>query len=83
MVTTDLFHRGMDFKAVNVVINYDFPENEDTYLHRIGRAGRFGTKGLAISFVTKEDEPILDGVRKKFVVGVEELPESIEKSSYV
>jgi superfamily II DNA/RNA helicase len=83
MVTTDLFHRGMDFKAVNVVINYDFPDMEDTYLHRIGRAGRFGTKGLAISFVTKEDEPILEAVRKKFVVGVEELPEKIEKSSYV
>jgi len=82
MVTTDLFHRGMDFKSVNVVINYDMPDNEDTYLHRIGRAGRFGTKGLAISFVTKDDEPLLEAVRKKFVVGVEELPETIDKSTY-
>jgi superfamily II DNA/RNA helicase len=82
MVTTDLFHRGMDFKSVNVVINYDMPDSEDTYLHRIGRAGRFGTKGLAISFVTRDDEKLLEAVRSKFVVGVEELPESIDKSTY-
>jgi len=57
MVSTDLFQRGMDFKSVNVVINYDMAKDEDTYLHRVGRAGRFGTKGLAISFITTaEDE---------------------------
>lgn len=51
MVATDVFGRGIDIERVNIVINYDMPENSDTYLHRVGRAGRFGTKGLAITFV--------------------------------
>jgi len=52
MVATDLFGRGIDIEKVNVVINYDMPDSSDSYLHRVGRAGRFGTKGLAISFVS-------------------------------
>ena len=44
LVATNLFGRGVDFERVNVVINYDMPDSEDTYLHRVGRAGRFGTK---------------------------------------
>lgn len=44
LVTTDLFARGIDVSKVNVVINYDFPDESDQYLHRVGRAGRFGTK---------------------------------------
>jgi len=84
MVATNLAGRGMDFKSVNVVINYDMPEDEDTYLHRVGRAGRFGTKGLAISFISDdEDEKVLDAVRKKFVVDLPLLPDTIEKSSYM
>lgn len=60
MVATDLFGRGIDIERVNIVINYDMPEDSDSYLHRVGRAGRFGTKGLAITFVaTNEDEEIL------------------------
>lgn len=51
LVATDLFGRGIDIERVNLVINYDFPYDRDTYLHRVGRAGRFGTKGLAINFV--------------------------------
>lgn len=51
LVATDLFGRGIDIERVNLVINYDFPQDRDTYLHRVGRAGRFGTKGLAINFV--------------------------------
>jgi ATP-dependent RNA helicase UAP56/SUB2 len=53
LVTTDLFGRGIDIERVNIVINYDFPDSSDQYLHRVGRAGRFGTKGLAISFVSR------------------------------
>merc|ERR1719213_1528519 len=60
MVCTDLFGRGIDIERVNIVINYDMSDDGDTYLHRVGRAGRFGTKGLAISFVaTEEDEGVL------------------------
>jgi len=84
MVATNLFGRGVDFERVNVVINYDMPEDEDTYLHRVGRAGRFGTKGLAISFVsTPEDEQVLEKVRQKFVVPLPELPDKIDSSTYM
>jgi ATP-dependent RNA helicase UAP56/SUB2 len=51
LVSTDLFGRGIDIERVNVVINYDFPDDSDQYLHRVGRAGRFGTKGIAISIL--------------------------------
>lgn len=57
LVATDLFGRGTDIERVNIVINYDMPESSDTYLHRFARAGRFGTKGLAISFVSDENFP--------------------------
>lgn len=51
----DLFTRGIDIQSVNVVINFDFPKNAETYLHRIGRSGRFGHLGLAINLITYED----------------------------
>merc|ERR1712087_520842 len=56
MVSTDLFGRGIDIERVNIVINYDMPDEGDSYLHRVGSAGRFGTKGLAISFVGTEED---------------------------
>ena len=63
LVATDLFGRGIDIERVNLVINYgkspitpDFPTERDTYLHRVGRAGRFGTKGLAINFIKADEE---------------------------
>jgi len=84
MVATNLFGRGIDIERVNVVINYDMAESADSYLHRVGRAGRFGTKGLAISFVTtKEDKDVLAAVQKRFAVELPELPEEIESSSYM
>jgi len=83
MVATDLFGRGIDVERVNVVINYDMPENPDSYLHRVGRAGRFGTKGLAISFVSGEQEAqVLNDVQYRFVVGITELPDEIDASQY-
>jgi len=48
-VATNLFGRGMDIERVNIVFNYDMPEDSDTYLHRVARAGRFGTKGQSVS----------------------------------
>jgi len=84
LVTTDLFGRGIDIERVNIVINYDFPDESDQYLHRVGRAGRFGTKGLAISFISRpEDEAILAQVQERFAVKVPELPEQIDISSYM
>lgn len=84
LVSTDLFGRGMDIERVNIVINYDFSETSDAYLHRVGRAGRFGTKGLAISFVsTEEDNKILEDVQSRFEVQIGELPDQIDISTYM
>ncbi|KYQ99932.1 DEAD/DEAH box helicase [Tieghemostelium lacteum] len=84
MVATNIFGRGIDIERVNVVINYDMAESDDTYLHRVGRAGRFGTKGLAISFVSAaEDKEVLEKVQKKFVVSVKELQGKIDPSTYM
>jgi len=84
LVATDLFARGVDVERVNIVINYDIPEDANTYLHRVGRAGRFGTKGLAITFVADEKEKeVLKKIQEKFLVKIKELPETIESSEYM
>jgi len=75
MISTDLFGRGIDIEKINIVINFHMPDQADQYLHRVGRAGRFGTKGLTISFISNEDDQkILDEVQSRFEVKVEELP---------
>ena len=55
LVATNLFGRGMDIERVNIVFNYDMPEDTDTYLHRVARAGRFGTKGIKLNSNKLED----------------------------
>lgn len=76
MVATDIFGRGIDIERVNMVINYDMPEGADSYLHRVGRAGRFGTKGLSILFVSGEvDAEILNIIQDRFEVNIEPLPD--------
>ena len=66
-----------------VVINYDTPGDADSYLHRVGRAGRFGTKGLAITFVSSEDDQkVLDSIQARFEVAISELPDSIDSGTY-
>jgi len=84
LVATNLFGRGMDIERVNIVFNYDMPEDTDTYLHRVARAGRFGTKGLAITFVSDEtDAKTLTAVQERFEVDVTELPDEIDLSTYI
>merc|ERR1712147_29690 len=84
LVATNLFGRGMDIERVNIVFNYDMPEDTDTYLHRVARAGRFGTKGLAITFVSDEgDAKILNDVQDRFEVDIAELPDEIDLSTYI
>merc|ERR1711862_15858 len=84
MVCTDLFGRGIDIERVNIVINYDMPDDSDTYLHRVGRAGRFGTKGLAITFIsTDEDSDVLKKVQERFEVNIENMPSQIDTTSYL
>merc|ERR1719190_182222 len=84
MVSTDLFGRGIDIERVNIVINYDMPENSNSYLHRVGRAGRFGTKGLALTFVCSDDDgAVLKKVQERFEVNIGEMPSQIDTTSYL
>ncbi|KAG1449353.1 hypothetical protein G6F46_011307 [Rhizopus delemar] len=84
MVATDIFGRGIDIERVNIVINYDMPDSADSYLHRVGRAGRFGTKGLGITFVSDEnDTQVLNDVQSRFEVNISPLPEDIDINTYM
>jgi len=84
LVATDIFGRGIDVERVNIVINYDCPPDADSYLHRVGRAGRFGTKGLAITFVSSEsDQQVMAAIQSRFEVAVPELPAHIDPASYM
>eukprot|EP00047_Mylnosiga_fluctuans_P001464 m.220499 g.220499 ORF g.220499 m.220499 type:complete len:431 (-) comp10388_c0_seq1:296-1588(-) len=84
LVATDLFGRGMDIERVNIAINYDMPDSSDSYLHRVARAGRFGTKGLAVSFVSSdEDAKVLNEVQSRFEVEIQTLPDSLDKNIYM
>merc|ERR1712194_127793 len=84
MVSTDLFGRGIDIERVNIVINYDMPDASDSSLHRVGRAGRFGTKGLALTFSADDDDAaVLKSVQERFEVNVGEMPDKIDTTSYL
>ncbi|KAL2911953.1 translation initiation factor eIF4A [Polyrhizophydium stewartii] len=77
LITTDLLARGIDVQQVSLVINYDLPTNRENYIHRIGRGGRFGRKGVAINFVTNDDIPMLRDIEKFYNTQVDEMPLSI------
>ncbi|CAN1340276.1 Eukaryotic initiation factor 4A-14 [Linum perenne] len=77
LITTDLLARGIDVQQVSLVINYDLPTQPENYLHRIGRGGRFGRKGVAINFVTSDDERMLYDIQKFYNVVIEELPANV------
>lgn len=68
LITTDLLARGIDVQQVSLVINYDLPTNRENYIHRIGRGGRFGRKGVAINFVTTEDVRMLRDIERECVL---------------
>lgn len=84
-MATDVFGRGIDFERINCAINYDLPPDADSYLHRVGRAGRFGTKGLSISFVSSdEDQAVITEVERRFHVDLPEFPkDGVDPASYM
>ncbi|PRW59022.1 DEAD-box ATP-dependent RNA helicase 8 [Chlorella sorokiniana] len=82
LVSSDLFTRGIDIQAVNVVINFDFPKNSETYLHRVGRSGRFGHLGIAINLITYEDRFNLYKIEQELGTEIKPIPPVIEKSLY-
>jgi superfamily II DNA/RNA helicase len=83
LVCSDLLTRGIDIQAVNVVINFDFPKSSETYLHRIGRSGRFGHLGLAINLVTYEDRFNLYRIEQELGTEIMPIPQSIDRGLYV
>lgn len=83
LVCSDLLTRGIDIQAVNVVINFDFPKNAETYLHRIGRSGRFGHLGLAINLITYEDRFNLYKIEQELGTEIQSIPPVIDKRLYV
>lgn len=74
LITTDVWARGIDVQQVSLVINYDLPSNRENYIHRIGRSGRFGRKGVAINFVTVEDVRILRDIEQFYSTQIDEMP---------
>ncbi len=74
LITSDLFARGIDVQQVSIVINFDVPKSEHTYLHRIGRSGRWGRKGIAINFVTKHDGARLKHFEEYYNTQIVEMP---------
>ncbi|KAJ1656714.1 DExD/H-box ATP-dependent RNA helicase dhh1 [Dispira simplex] len=83
LVCSDLLTRGIDIQAVNVVINFDFPKNAETYLHRIGRSGRFGHLGLAINLITYEDRFNLYRIEQELGTEIKPIPPVIDRALYV
>lgn len=83
LVCSDLFTRGIDIQAVNVVINFDFPRMAETYLHRIGRSGRYGHLGLAINLITYDDRYNLKRIEEQLTTDIKPIPQTIDKALYV
>ena len=79
LLSTDLLSRGIDVQQLSLVINYDLPINKETYIHRIGRSGRYGRKGVAINFVTDRDITELEEIQRFYDTKIDEMPQDIEK----
>jgi ATP-dependent RNA helicase len=79
LVTTDVWARGLDVYQVSLVINYDLPNNRENYIHRVGRTGRFGRKGVAINFVRTDDVRILRDIEQYYFLQIDEMPMTIKE----
>ena len=79
LVATDIISRGIDIQQVEIVINFDIPRQTETYIHRIGRSGRFGRKGYTINFVTEREFGQLERIQKYYRTNIETLPENIKE----
>ena len=77
LITTDVLARGIDVRGVSLVINFDLPTDRENYIHRIGRSGRYGRKGVAINFITVGDEQYVDDIREFYETDIKEMPEDL------
>ena len=79
LISTDLLARGIDVQQVSLVINYELPTNKENYIHRIGRSGRFGRKGVAINLVGPDENTMLNDIEKHYGTSIEPLPQDLRK----
>ena len=77
LITTDVWARGIDVQQVSLVINYDLPNNRENYIHRIGRSGRYGRKGVAITFLKAEDTQALRDIEQFYSTQIDEMPVNV------
>ena len=77
LITTDLLARGIDIQQISVVINFDIPTNRESYIHRIGRSGRYGRKGVAINFVCQAEVKMLRDIEEHYLTTIQEMPVNI------
>jgi len=77
LISTDVCARGLDVQQVSLVINYDLPNNRENYIHRIGRSGRYGRKGVAINFVKADDIRILRDIEQYYSTQIDEMPMNV------
>ena len=78
LISTDLLSRGIDIQQLSVVINYDLPTDKECYIHRIGRSGRFGKRGVAINLSTVRDHRIIRDLERFYKTTIAELPDNID-----
>ena len=78
MIATDIIARGIDVQQLSLVINYELPNNREDYVHRIGRAGRFGRKGTTINLLLPEEEPLMKDIVEHYHMVLQELPERVD-----
>jgi translation initiation factor 4A len=74
LISTDLLARGIDVQQVSLVINFELPMNRENYIHRIGRSGRFGKKGVSINLICESDKKMKEEIEKHYGTIMQELP---------
>lgn len=79
LITTDMLARGIDVQQVGLVINFELPQQKENYIHRIGRAGRFGRKGTAINFVLPRDARFLKEIQDHYNTQIDEMPTDLDE----
>tara|TARA_B100000989_G_C19512016_1_gene459605 strand:- start:487 stop:1617 length:1131 start_codon:yes stop_codon:yes gene_type:complete len=79
LLSTDLLARGIDVQQLNLVINYDLPRSKETYIHRIGRSGRYGRKGVAINLVGQRDQRSLEEIQEHYKITIDDLPQNLSE----
>lgn len=82
LISSNLIARGIDVQTVNVVINFDFPLESSIYLHRIGRSGRYGQIGLAISLITERDQESVIKIEKELDTKIDPMPPQVDETLY-